>query len=132
MLTLKEIREAYEELSGKASEICRQLGFAGIGIIWIFNTSTAGIDIPDIFNIPLFLICLSLGLDLAGYVLGTIIWYLVYLFNHNKTDSDETTNVKDPELINIVNWWIWVMKIGFMVWSYVLLARIVFNFKFPS
>jgi hypothetical protein len=34
-MKLKEIRESYEELSGIASKLSRQLAFAGIGMIWI-------------------------------------------------------------------------------------------------
>ena len=37
MMKLSEIRVAYEELSGKLSEINRQLCFAGFAVIWIFN-----------------------------------------------------------------------------------------------
>lgn len=127
MITLKEIRKAYEELSGKASEICRQLGYAGIGIIWIFNTNKDGIAIPEQFYLPLILICLSLTLDLAGYVINTVIWYTVYLFNHKKNVSDDDRDIKDSEWINMFTWMIWIVKIGLMVWAYILLAHILFD-----
>lgn len=35
MMKLSEIRDAYEEISGKLSDINRQLCFAGFAIIWI-------------------------------------------------------------------------------------------------
>ena len=36
MMTLKDIRDAYEALSGTMSSIVRQINFAGIAIAWIF------------------------------------------------------------------------------------------------
>lgn len=36
MMTLKDIRDAYESLSGTLSSIIRQINFAGIAIAWIF------------------------------------------------------------------------------------------------
>lgn len=35
MMTLKDIRDAYEALSGTMSSIVRQINFAGIAIAWI-------------------------------------------------------------------------------------------------
>jgi len=35
-MKLKEYKADFYELSGKASEINRQIAFAGIAIIWIF------------------------------------------------------------------------------------------------
>jgi sugar/nucleoside kinase (ribokinase family) len=39
-MKLSEVRDAYETLSGKASEIARQLSLAGIAVIWIFKSGT--------------------------------------------------------------------------------------------
>lgn len=36
MMTLKDIRDAYESLAGTLSSIIRQINFAGIAIAWIF------------------------------------------------------------------------------------------------
>lgn len=38
-MQLKDTRESYQFFSGKASEIVRQLGFAGIAVIWVFKVT---------------------------------------------------------------------------------------------
>ena len=45
-MKLSEIRDAYEEISGKLSDINRQLCFAGFAIIWIFNKTDNDISVP--------------------------------------------------------------------------------------
>ena len=132
MISLEQIKKDYEELSGKASEICRQLGFAGIGIIWIFNTTQNGISIPEKFHLPLFLICLSLALDLLGYVIGTLTWYIIYLCHHKKESSDDTAEFKDSEWINLLTWILWAIKIALMICAYIKLACLLFDYKFTG
>ena len=58
-MKLSEIREAYEVLSSKLSEINRQLCFAGFAIIWIFNKSEGSILIPNELHFPAFLFVIS-------------------------------------------------------------------------
>ena len=36
-MKLSDYRETYYEFSGKASDVTRQLAFAGIAIVWIFK-----------------------------------------------------------------------------------------------
>lgn len=58
-------REAYRELSGTASTICRHLGFAGIAIIWIFRTGEGqAARVPASLAGPAILVVASLTLDL--------------------------------------------------------------------
>ena len=131
MLDLKEIREAYEELSGKASEIGRQLNFAGIGIVWIFNKTTdlskLDVNLPVQLIFPLFLLCGSLALDLLQYFLSTLIWYGYYLANHRKDQEDQTKKIEESEWINLLPWGFWVLKLVLTGWAYVLLALYLFN-----
>ena len=39
-MELKEYKKKSHEYTAKASEIARQINFAGIGIIWIIRTSS--------------------------------------------------------------------------------------------
>lgn len=39
-MTLRDAKSAYEEHSGKASDIVRQLSFGGIALIWLFRLGT--------------------------------------------------------------------------------------------
>ncbi|MBD5583626.1 MAG: hypothetical protein HDQ88_00880 [Clostridia bacterium] len=152
MLTLKEVKEAYEGLSGKASDIVRQLTFAGIGIVWIFNRGADVVSSAETccsndvglvaqcqdvaFNIPsglmtaLLLLCLAVAIDLFQYFISTGIWYIIYLTKHNKNvedDNPDAEKVKDPEWINLFPWILWVGKIVLTIWAYVLIAKFLFQ-----
>jgi hypothetical protein len=47
-MKLGDARAAYEALSGKASDIVRQLSLAGVGLIWLFKTGTGSPATLDI------------------------------------------------------------------------------------
>jgi uncharacterized membrane protein YjfL (UPF0719 family) len=69
-MKLEEIRNAYEELSGIASKINRQLAFAGTGIIWIFRVSTGEqTSLPEGLLWPAILLVFSLIIDILQYFL---------------------------------------------------------------
>ena len=148
MIKLKDVKEAYEELSGKASEVVRQLAFAGIGVVWIFNRSNdtgalnnsccrnvsnlvgecndIGFDIPEGLMSALFLLCLAVAIDLLQYTVSTGIWYVIYLIHHKKNVDDETKELPDPEYTNILPWLLWLSKIALTIWAYVLIAKFLF------
>jgi hypothetical protein len=75
---LAAAKTQYEQRSQKASEIARQLAFAGIAFVWVFsggNTSTGvRIHIPsDLLRVGLVLVA-ALTLDLLQYVWGAGSW----------------------------------------------------------
>jgi hypothetical protein len=74
-MNLKECREAYYRASGKASEIVRQLGLAGIAVIWVFKNERAGSQslAPTLLNAGI-LIVTALGFDLLHYASATLMW----------------------------------------------------------
>lgn len=84
-MLLDKYKEDSKKYTEKASEIARQINFAGIGIIWII-TSEKGIIIKDsLFIYPLFIITLSLLFDFFQYFLGGIIWITFY--NNKKKEG---------------------------------------------
>jgi hypothetical protein len=74
-MKIKEAREEHAFYSGKLSDILRQLGLAGVAIIWVFR-----IESPSANSIPRGLIpagwflLLGLAADLLHYTAGTIFW----------------------------------------------------------
>jgi len=74
-IKLSDCQEAYYLFSGKASDIARQLSFAGIAIVWMFKPiNKLNIAIPHSLLIPLFLFSLSLFLDLLHYIYSAVVW----------------------------------------------------------
>jgi len=74
-MKLADCRSAYQELSGKASELARTLSLSGIAIIWVFKSDTSsGPEIPRALFAPGLFVVAALALDLVQYISGTIAW----------------------------------------------------------
>ena len=79
-LSLDAIHETYYEASGKASDIARQLSFAGIGMLWLLSgsslTPTRRLDIDnDLLVIGLALVS-ALAFDFLQYAYRSAAWGL--------------------------------------------------------
>lgn len=75
MMTLKDARESYYIYSGKASDVLRQLGVAGMGVVWVFKVQANGTSaIPRPLLFPALLLVIGLFLDLLQYVLASAAW----------------------------------------------------------
>jgi hypothetical protein len=73
--TYKDIRESFYTFSGKASDAARQLAFAGIAVVWLFNKPRdAAILLPGALLVALFFFVTALALDLIHYAVGSLIW----------------------------------------------------------
>ena len=92
--------ENYQYYSGKASDIVRQLGFAGIAVIWIFKYTNNGKQIVPSELIPAaILIVLSLSFDFLHYVIGSLIlglYHRIKEYQNTKEDDDFIA----PRIIN--------------------------------
>lgn len=81
-MNLDELKERYYKISEKASDIARQLAFAGIALIWTFKTESANgsyiLDLELLWS-GAFIVG-ALGCDLLQYVSGTLIygWFRDY------------------------------------------------------
>jgi hypothetical protein len=106
-MKLEQPRSIYFERSKQVSDIVRQLGFAGIAVIWLFNAGEASqIDIPPELVFPGLLIVLSLGFDLSQYVLATVLWGV---FQRNK----ELSGIPADEEITAPRWINWPALVCF-------------------
>jgi hypothetical protein len=98
---LQDARENYYTLSGKASDVARQLAFAGLALIWVFKTSQgAGLSLvpPPLFP-PALMFAVTLALDLLQYVAAAMVWG-IYHFVQERTRKDED-EFDAPLLINV-------------------------------
>jgi hypothetical protein len=131
-MKLKEIREAYEELSGIASKLSRQLAFAGIGMIWIFRVSTGEqTSVPDGLLWPSILLISSLGIDLFQYLAQSITWYIYYIYQRKK-NVKEDDEVNEPEWPNYPTWGLFFAKIIIMITAYVTLFKYLYGLLFEG
>ena len=118
-MKLEDTRSAYETLSGKASDIVRQLSLAGIAVIWLFKSGTEGAPVLDkpLVRAALF-IFLALLLDLLQYLLGSAIWFL-YFRHMEKGGAKLDTEVEAPESLNWPTWFLFAAKAAMMLVAYI-------------
>src|ERR1700730_10162055 len=93
-MKLQDYRDTFYAFSGKASDLNRQLAFAGIALIWLFKKDNiAGLSIPSELLLPTTLIVISLALDMGHYVVASVIWRLFYR-SKEKIGIDEDRKLK--------------------------------------
>jgi len=118
MMKLENARAAYEDLSAKASDIVRQISLAGVGVIWVFKSSTStAISLePKLVRAALF-IFLALLFDFLQYVLGTTIWFVYFRYKEKK-GTKGTDEFLAPTWINWPTWVLFYLKSVMMLVAY--------------
>lgn len=108
-MKLKDIRETYYSYTAKASDISRQISFAGIAIIWIFKTDVNDkIALPDELICAAILLLISLSLDLFQYIYASAAWGIFHRVNEMRNGVDYEDEIVAPSSINwptIVFFW---------------------------
>jgi hypothetical protein len=122
-MKLKDARELYYFYSGKTSDLVRQLGLAGIAVIWIFKYDVQGVPkIPLALLPPLILIVLGLALDLLQYAVATSIWGV---FQRRKEISGvaDDADFLAPKQLNWPTIVFFVLKVASIIAAYVYLLQ---------
>jgi len=98
-MKLSDVREAYQSFSQKTSEIVRNLGFAGIALIWIFKVTSGGRNIVPSELVPAgALIFIGLALDLLHAIVGAATWGIYNRVKEKELNAKAAKDKKfDPE-----------------------------------
>jgi len=92
-MKLDNYKQDYYWFSGKASDVARQLSFAGIALVWIFKSTTpSGLSLPKCLLWPALFFGIGLFTDLFQYVTGAVIWGFFYRHHEQKNPDDPTYN----------------------------------------
>jgi hypothetical protein len=114
----------YEARSGAASTICRQLGFAGIALIWAFRVVDGeNVAVPQVLLLPAALIVASLALDLFHYAVASAMWAIVGRVFELRENRGKLVPSRAPRWMNypaVVLFW---LKLAAMAAAYYLLLR---------
>jgi len=122
---LENLRENYDYFSQKTSEIVRQLGFAGIALVWVFKTDVGGRQVVPPELLPAArLIVIGLGLDLLHYVAGTLIWGIYNGIKEHAATKEET-NFLAPRPINWATLLFFWAKVIVIVIAYVYILGFI-------
>lgn len=126
-MQLQDYKDDYYSFSSRASDISRQLSFAGIALIWIFKSDRGGpLSIPLDLLWPAFLFASALALDLLHYIIGTFIWGRFYHYHENK-------GMKDTEELDAPRYFIWPIsscfwgKLAAVLAGYTLILKYVYT-----
>ncbi|WP_233842461.1 hypothetical protein [Dyella sp. 2HG41-7] len=124
-MKIKQVRALVDTFTGKASELCRQLAFAGIAVIWVFKNSGDKNIIPNDFLLPLFFLVLALAFDFLQYIAGSIEWLIFNAIQEHKyTCTNEDTEVdSSPNWINYPHTVFFILKMLAVIASYVFIVK---------
>ncbi|WP_257388639.1 hypothetical protein [Tahibacter caeni] len=114
-MKISEMRDQVAFFSAKASDIARQLAFAGIAVIWVFKIgggSSGGSETsppiaPGDLMPAVFLLVSCLACDFLHYIVAALAWHLKAESCMEKRDKDEHGNPiagKDFPAGNTSNW----------------------------
>ena len=109
MKTLAQIDSEKLHATGKASDVGRQLAFAGLAVVWILREAT---DKPlgEALVEPLLWFVACLLLDLLQYVWCSFVWTIFYNYQYEKHESDDA-RIDIPGAINWVSYGCFWLKI---------------------
>lgn len=121
---LKDYLDDFDTYTSKASEVNRQLAFAGIAIIWLFKNPEGN---KSLFTheliTPLFCLIISLSLDLFQYLLGSIIWGIFFEIKERQINKGEIkdNDIKANRILSYAITFFFVLKIIAMCIAYYFL-----------
>jgi hypothetical protein len=127
-MKISEIRDAYYDATDKVSDIVRQLGLAGIAVIWIFRSGadSGGIKYSHSLIWPLGLFVLTLAADLLQYMYKSLLWGMLNWFLWRQYHDNEKDVIVSGKwnLPTLVLFWI---KAALTMLAYVLLFRFIYR-----
>ena len=116
-MKLVTLRDAYDDATSKTSDLVRNLGFAGIGIVWVFKEGVEGdYSVPSGLFGPAIFLVLTLTLDLIHYIVRSATWGIYH--RHKEKLIDEDVDFRAPSWINIPSNIVFVLKIVSAVLAY--------------
>lgn len=100
-MKLEDARSAYEDFSGRASDIARTLALSGIALIWVFKVdSQNGPQVPQELVVPGIWLVVHLALDLTQYLYATIAWGLFHRWKEHWRPVAADKDFLAPRAIN--------------------------------
>lgn len=124
-MNLITIRQTYYDFSGKASDISRQLCFAGIALIWLFKTEKGDLlGVPGVLLIPASLFALSLAFDSFQYIYCSASWAL-YARHLEAQNISEEEEIDFPLWINWPTLTCFWLKLVFVLIGYTVIFQYI-------
>ena len=126
-MKLSGYRQDYYYFSGQASNVSRQLAFAGIALVWVFKEDDGSVyQLASELWAPIVALMLSLTFDLVQYIVAAIVWGSYHRYQEKKVSSSDKVKGVDPEIYapRYFNWpmlILYYLKICLVVVAYALM-----------
>lgn len=125
-MKLREIREAYEDLSRTCSNTIRNLSISGIAISWLFMFKECVSNTSCFLKTALILFVLTLFFDLLQNFYLSIVWYIFYKEEKEKEPVNEDIEVQEQESNNTLGWLLYGLKLISLITGYILIGCSIF------
>lgn len=128
-MKIREIREAYEALSGTYSKSSRTLALSGVAIVWLFMPYFKESKMLMVINLLAacsFVLMIFADL-LQNYILSKV-WYSYYKRMKEVFKKDEEDDVKEDEKKNKIGWLLYDAKFWLLIVGYSLLIICFFGY----
>lgn len=131
-MKLSEAKENYYCHSAAASAAARQLAFAGIAAVWVFNQpqDQPGIALPQILTWAMILLCLSLASDLLQYASSSAIWGYFHRIKEKELATKSITADANVAARRWFNWpgiFFYWSKLALIIAAYACIATFLFS-----
>ena len=120
-MTLREIREAYEDLSRTCSSTIRSLALSGIAISWLFIKEEVYGCSKLLYILAMVFFVFSLFSDLMQSYSLSKKWYKFYS-EKRKQGVKEEEEVNEPEEENKYGWFLYRFKLIMLIGGYVMIV----------
>ena len=120
-MQLKDSRNKYYYYSERTSNIGRYIAFAGFAIIWSLKSEFSINDIHEWPIHAIWLLTITIILDLLQYVTGTMVWAIYSRRKEKELDFDENKEFFVPNRINWPTLTFFWLKIVFLFSAYIYL-----------
>lgn len=126
-MKLKDYIKYYTSASGSVSTVIRQLGLAGIAVIWVFKIESNGQQAipPELVKSGAFIVA-GLALDFLQILSKTFVWG-IFVRYHEVQRTPNTQDIDAPRFINWPNNLFFILKIIAMGVAYFYLVRFLFQ-----
>jgi len=117
---LSDIDQTKNDATGRASDVGRQLAFAGIATIWLLRDEAGTRPFGNVLLIALTLLALALLADFLQYVYCSFVWRRFYNEQFDKHKNDDAL-VDIPDSLSERTYIFFKTKIGLLFVGYVFL-----------
>lgn len=121
-MRLTDAWKIFDDRSGRASDVNRQLAFAAIAIVWVFRGAEgSSLAIPDLLLWAGLFSAFALGADLLQYIMASLFWG-AYARHKERKGVGTEERFMAPWALNLPAWILFVAKLLGVIASYCLIA----------